>query len=422
MAISGITDTTFLINLVNSNLSEDLKLKGASKIGQIISDQGNKISTLMLPLALNFAKELGIDPNTLLVPDVCPSVNTLNLILPTLNNLIDDLNQTGVLITDLNKVIGSIAIGGQILQTTSETLNTLIPVLNTAIAAIPPPGLPGAIVSSVNVINKANEKILFKNDGSPQLPPINSAISSATLKFIVASSSILALTNILQSIVTLLKQCFPDVNINSVDSSVLALAESAKPKDQENSLQGYKGFNLEIINVPFNDTLTQRKAVAKNQSGEIVLQTELSFTTDNSTLITELKNIIDQSGLTGNITQNSLTSTVPPSILSNNIDPKTVQADLLQSRIKNTTDQFIKQYNSFSRDLSLPENYVNYELPINLKNYSYNLEQFNIFKTAVTDITLSNQTFFSTEEVDNYLKPLQSTFDNLTYLISLTKQ
>jgi len=358
----------------------------------------------------------------LLVPDVCPSVNTLNSILPTLNNLIDDLNQTGVLITDLNKVVGTITIGGQILQTTSETLNTLIPVLNTAIAAIPPPGLPGAIVSSVNVINKANEKILFKNDGSPQLPPINSAISSAALKFIVASSSILALTNILQSIVTLLKQCFPDVNINSVDSSVLALAESAKPKDQENSLQGYKGFNLEIINVPFNDTLTQRKAVAKNQSGEIVLQTELSFTTDNSTLITELKNIIDQSGLTGNITQNSLTSTVPPSILSNNIDPKTVQADLLQSRIKNTTDQFIKQYNSFSRDLSLPENYANYELPINLKNYSYNLEQFNIFKTAVTNITLSNQTFFSTEEVDNYLKPLQSTFDNLTYLISLTKQ
>ena len=422
MAISGIIDTTSLTNLVNSNLSEDLKLKGANKIGQIISDQGNKISTLMLPLALNFAKELGIDPNTLLVPDICPSVNTLNSILPILNNLINDLNQTGILITDLNKVIGSIAIGGQILQTTSETLNTLIPVLNTAIAAIPPPGLPGAIVSSVNVINKANEKILFKNDGSPQLPPINSAISSAALKFIVASSSILVLTNILQSIVTLLKQCFPDVNINSVDSSVLALAESAKPKDQENSLQGYKGFNLEIINVPFNDILTQRKAVAKNQSGEIVLQTELSFTTENDTLITELKNIIDQSGLIGNVTQNSLTSTVPPSILSNNIDPKTVQSDLLQDRIKNTTDQFINQYNSFNRNLSLSENYANYELPINLKNYSYNLEQFNIFKTAVTNITLSNETFFSSEEVDNYLKPLQSTFDKLTNLISLTKQ
>ena len=422
MAISGIIDTTSLTNLVNSNLSEDLKLKGANKIGQIISDQGNKISTLMLPLALNFAKELGIDPNTLLVPDICPSVNTLNSILPILNNLINDLNQTGILITDLNKVIGSIAIGGQILQTTSETLNTLIPVLNTAIAAIPPPGLPGAIVSSVNVINKANEKILFKNDGSPQLPPINSAISSAALKFIVASSSILALTNILQSIVTLLKQCFPDVSINSVDSSVLALAEAAKPKDQENSLQGYKGFNLEIVEVPFNDILTQRKAVAKNQSGEIVLQTELSFTTENDTLITELKNIIDQSGLIGNITQNSRTSTVPPSILSNNIDPKTVQSDLLQDRIKNTTDQFINQYNSFNRNLSLSENYANYELPINLKNYSYNLEQFNIFKTAVTNITLSNETFFSSEEVDNYLKPLQSTFDKLTNLISLTKQ
>ena len=136
----------------------------------------------------------------------------------------------------------------------------------------------------------------------------------------------------------------------------------------------------------------------------------------------KLKNIIDQSGLIGNVTQNSLTSTVPPSILSNNIDPKTVQSDLLQDRIKNTTDQFINQYNSFNRNLSLSENYANYELPINLKNYSYNLEQFNIFKTAVTNITLSNETFFSSEEVDNYLKPLQSTFDKLTNLISLTKQ
>ena len=108
--------------------------------------------------------------------------------------------------------------------------------------------------------------------------------------------------------------------------------------------------------------------------------------------------------------------------MSNNIDPKTVQSDLLQDRIKNTTDQFINQYNSFNRNLSLSENYANYELPINLKNYSYNLEQFNIFKTAVTNITLSNETFFSSEEVDNYLKPLQSTFDKLTNLISLTKQ
>ena len=94
----------------------------------------------------------------------------------------------------------------------------------------------------------------------------------------------------------------------------------------------------------------------------------------------------------------------------------------LTQNIKRTTDQFINQYNSFSRDLSLSQNYVNYELPINLKNYSYNLEQFNIFKTEVANITLSNQTFFSTEEVDNYLKPLQSTFDKLTNLISLTKQ
>lgn len=419
MAIPKITDTSALNDLINSNLSDDQKSKGASKIGQIISDQGVKIATIMLPIASTLAEQLGIDPNNLQVPDLCPTENTLNTVLPTLNNLIDDLNQTGILVTDLTKVVSSIAVGGQILQSTADALNTTLPSLQAAIVAIPPPGLPGAVVGAVDILDYINRNILLKKDGTPSLPPITSAISSSALALVVTSSFILKVTDTLQTIVALLKQCFPEVSINSVDPNVLALAESAKPKDQENSLQGYKGFNLEIVNVPFNDTLTQRKAVAKNQSGEIALQTELSFTTDNSTLITELKNIIDQSGLTGNVVENSLPSTVPPSILSNNVSPKEVQSSLLQSRIKNATNQFISQYEIITRDLSLPKS--SFELPINLRNYFYNLGQFDEFKSRVTDFTLATQKFFSIEEVDNYLKPIQNTFNDLTYLISLTK-
>ena len=51
MAIEGIIDTSFTINIIQSNIPTDLKSKGIAKLGQIISDQSNKIPTLILPLA-----------------------------------------------------------------------------------------------------------------------------------------------------------------------------------------------------------------------------------------------------------------------------------------------------------------------------------------------------------------------------------
>ena len=334
MAINGTTNTTDIVNAINSNLPEDLKLKGAGKIGQLISDQGVKVSTLMLPLALDFANKLGIDPNSTSLPDVCPSPDTLNTVLPSLNNLIDDLNQTGILITDLTKIIGSVSLGGQLLQTTSETLNTLLPSLTAAIAVIPPPGLPGAVVGAVDTVDFINKKILFKKDGTPQIPPILSSVNSATLSLVVTSGFILILTTLLEKIVTLLKQCYPDININNVNSNILSLAESAKPKTSENKLDGYKGFNLEIVEIPYNDSLIQRKAVARNQSGEIVLQTELSFTTDNNVLVLELKNLIDQSGLIGNVISTPNPESVPQSVLNGDIPPSIAKETILNNRLE----------------------------------------------------------------------------------------
>lgn len=431
MAIEGIINTADSITTIQDNIPDSLKAKGTAKLGQIITNQSNKVASLMLPLALKYAQELGIDPNNLSVPDICPTENKLNEILPPLNGLIDDLNQVGDLLTNITKVVGSVALGGQILQTTADTLNNVLPALQAAIIAIPPPGLPGAVVGAVDVIDYVNKKLLFKKDGTPALPPINAAVGSAAINLAVASGFILLVIKLLETIIALLKQCFPDAAINTVNPSVLSLADSAKPKDQLNSLKGYKGFNIEIVEVPYNDKLTQRKAVARNQSGEIVLQTELSFTTENNTLIIELKNIIDQSGLIGNVTQNSLTSTVPPSILSNNIDPKTVQSDLLQDRIKNTTDQFINQYKiletkifSISPGASYPK--PNFKLPINLQNYDYNLAQFDFFKKSVLDLNFVRDADGNTQETDTFKSTdfylVDSIFQKLTNLISLTKQ
>jgi len=59
----------------------------------------------------------------------------------------------------------------------------------------------------------------------------------------------------------------------------------------------YNGFVIKIEEVPFSPTVTRRKAVAFNQSGIALLETPLSFTTNDQTLINELKLIIDRDNL-----------------------------------------------------------------------------------------------------------------------------
>ena len=418
MAIEGIIDTSFTINIIQSNIPTDLKSKGIDKLSQIISDQSNKIPILILPLALKFAQELGIDPNNLSIPDICPSEDTLNTILPPLNGLVDNLNQIGDLLTNITKIVGSAALGGQILQTTSDTLNNILPILQAAIIAIPPPALPGAVVGAESVISYINEKILQKKDGSPVLPPINAAIGSAAINLAVASGFILLVLPLLETIIILLKKCFPEVNINVINSNVSSLATAAKPKDQINLLEKYKGFNLEIINVPFNDTLTQRKAVARNQSGEIVLQTELSFTTENNTLITELKNIIDTSGLVGDY----VPSVQPPPIDQDLfaepfIGDKEVKIQILNNRIfqeqtklNQETAKFLTQ-NKLDAYLRIPV--PKYILPITTTNYTQNDILFRKFINEVNSRYPTDPESNSKKTLDKNVPILKLLFGNL---------
>ena len=59
----------------------------------------------------------------------------------------------------------------------------------------------------------------------------------------------------------------------------------------------YKGFRLEIEIRPYTDTVNQNKAVAKNQSGIVTLETDWSFASDPNILIRELQFRIDTENL-----------------------------------------------------------------------------------------------------------------------------
>jgi hypothetical protein len=65
----------------------------------------------------------------------------------------------------------------------------------------------------------------------------------------------------------------------------------------DNNDSTYKGFTFEIEEVPFNNTLTRKRALGINKSGIKLIETQLSFTLDNQVLIDELKLIIDRDNL-----------------------------------------------------------------------------------------------------------------------------
>ena len=105
-----------------------------------------------------------------------------------------------------------------------------------------------------------------------------------------------------------LKKCNPDISSSTSSTPLVPLSptlleierinKEVEANNQNNiNEQTYNGFILDIIEEPYSPTVNRRKAVAKNRNGIILLSTPLTFSTDNQTLIDEIKLLIDTNNL-----------------------------------------------------------------------------------------------------------------------------
>ena len=339
---SGIIDIKAVSQTVNASLPDNQKPKGLSKLGNILTNQGLQLASTALPLVQQYALQLGIEKIQDNLPNACPSQANLNIVIEPIRNIIEQLNSTADFVSDINDLMTKISTGATVIATTSTILDTLIPTLSAAVKVIPPPGLPGAVVAAVDDVDYANKKLLYKKDGTPRLPEILVGIGSVTVATSLISFYIKSIKDPLDKIINVLKICSPTTTLPSLNSSVETLVRQQE-QSSANQDNLYKGFLLKIIEVKFNEQLNRRKAVAYNGNGIPTLETELSFTTNTQTLVEELKQIIDESGLVGDYIPSPQPPPLEEDLLPEAEGNKEVRLSIVRNRISKVLNKLKNQ-------------------------------------------------------------------------------
>lgn len=265
------------------------------KLSILIAEKTQSLIKKVVPQVISIAEKAGIQnigsPNEIM-PDYCLTDPELQKILNIRNRLVETLNKTYNIINNLSKPLNilntTINATSRALQITSATRKTA----NKAIVFIPsPPGTPGFVVSTINILKDLEE---FLN---PKIVTVKNSINSITKALDLAKRTLKNLINLLKSIDMYLVGCnIPNSDLTSLSDDLQTL-DNTELADETPINETYLGFTLDIEIVPFTPTVNRRRAVAKNKDNIILLSTPYSFTTLDQVLIEELKLIIDSNNL-----------------------------------------------------------------------------------------------------------------------------
>ena len=285
------------VNSVDANQIEnatpsELKAMGIAKLPLLLLVIGNQVKKIIEPALKNliatYIKEF-LDQNT------CPDKATLDKIRQQRDLIVNQLNKIG-------KTLNTITIS---LTGVSTFLNILQGVLNgielakiaAKAAAVAFPPLAATLPPLLNTLNSAKQATLIDDKGNSRLQKLNSIIGGAALVASIVGGYILNAATLLKSIDIFLEKCDPNNTLAPISKEIQDIADAQLQSNNTQNETTYQGFIIEIEIIPYTPTVNRRRALGKNQQGITLIQTELSFTTDDQTLINELKLIIDRDNL-----------------------------------------------------------------------------------------------------------------------------
>ena len=268
---------------------DSLKPQGSAKLGIIIYDKGKVIQQLLTPIAT----KLLIDATS--PDDICVPQTTLDKLIFERNALVGQLNNIGTSLDTITKSITGLNTYFNLVVTIINTISVAKTVISAAAKLTPL--IPGAVPAALSDLEDAKNKLIFTNTGTSKLDKIQSSITTSAISISLVNGFILTIVNILNSLDTILIKCSPNSTFIPISKGINDSADVQKQAEATLNQTTYNGFIIEIQEVPYTPTVTRRRALGKNQQGIILIQTELSFTTNSQTLISELKSIIDKDNL-----------------------------------------------------------------------------------------------------------------------------
>jgi hypothetical protein len=271
------------------SIPDSLKPQGSAKLGNIIYDKGKVIQQLLTPIATKLLTD-AISPN-----DICVPQTTLDKLIFERNALVGQLNNIGTSLDIITKSITGLNTYFNLVVTIINTISVAKTVISAAAKLTPL--IPGAVPAALSDLEDAKNKLVFTNTGTSKLDKIQSSITTSAISVSLVNGYILTIVNVLNSLDTILIKCSPNSTFVPISKGINDSANVQKQAEATLNQTTYNGFIIEIQEVPYTPTVTRRRAIGKNQQGIILIQTELSFTTNPLTLINELKSIIDKNNL-----------------------------------------------------------------------------------------------------------------------------
>ena len=294
------------LNIIQNALPDDLKSKGAQKLGELVLSKGVALQSQVTPTLEDIKNNLtsGCPPQ----PVLLSFIERRNNIVNTLNNLGTFIDKITIALTGIAGIVNLVLIAKATLRNTKTGLNIAKIVLNQvakvaglAVVLAPIRSIITDLSNAESSINDTVDKITFDDLGESKLKPLQDGVNSAIVYLALASGIVKTIVTLLETIDAPLKKCIQEANIQQtlteVSSEIIALTQIESTAQQTLNNTTYQGFVLEIEEVDFSPTVKQRRAVAKNSQGIVMAQTPLSFTSNPQTLINELKLIISRNNL-----------------------------------------------------------------------------------------------------------------------------
>lgn len=243
----------------------------------------NSMQLRVLPLIVGMIVAFGITNIKDINLKTCPSPSELKTLIRRRNSITKQLNQ-------IYSTIATQTIFAGVMLYISFHLKGLVKTLDNLPIPLGAPlgvGLPYSFVGKLQSLTELVKKLAKENKN----------ISKEVLISLVFLVAILIIALIyLKVIDKLIKKCYEE-NQNSDEELKLTpisdeLLELAKNQELEESTSkpvgNYNGFIFSVVDTKEDSTLQRRNAIAKNESGVILLKGEPSFSAEDQILIDEL--------------------------------------------------------------------------------------------------------------------------------------